>query len=158
MLPSGLDVDLESGQESVARPNDQLAVVSELFFCLRIDEDDFPSFIDDDHRVWRRLKQLTEGVEDFSSLHSKLGMPRHGTHISPLYQRDLVSADASEAAAILLPPEVRMRHNAAGKISGHRGVPVPKRSSRTTQFSQRIVTLKVSIVRCGKSLPRHFVP
>jgi hypothetical protein len=30
----------------------------------------FPSFIDDDHRVWRRLKQLTEG-EDFG-LHGKL--------------------------------------------------------------------------------------
>jgi hypothetical protein len=38
-----------------------LAVVSEQFFCLRIDEDDFPSFIDDDHRVWRRLKQPTKG-------------------------------------------------------------------------------------------------
>jgi hypothetical protein len=47
-----------------------LAVVSEQFFCLRIDEDDFPSFIDDDHRVWRRLEQLTEG-EDLG-LHSKL--------------------------------------------------------------------------------------
>jgi hypothetical protein len=48
-----------------------LAVVSEQFFCLRIDEDDFPSFIDDDHRVWRRLKQLTEWLEDFG-LHSKI--------------------------------------------------------------------------------------
>jgi hypothetical protein len=38
-----------------------LAVVSEQFFCLRIDEDDFPSFIDDDPRVWRRLKQPTKG-------------------------------------------------------------------------------------------------
>ena len=72
MLPCGLDVDLESGQESVARLKTKqvLAVVSEQFFCLRIDEDDFPSFIDDDHRVWRRLKQLTEG-EDFG-LHGKL--------------------------------------------------------------------------------------
>src|ERR1700739_163630 len=70
-----------------------LTVVSEQLFCLRIDEDDFPSSIDDDHRVWRRLKQLTEGLEDFSSLHSKLRMPRHGAHISPLYWRDPLSAD-----------------------------------------------------------------
>jgi hypothetical protein len=44
MLPCGLDVDLESGQESVARLKTKqvLAVVSEQFFCLRIDEDDFP--------------------------------------------------------------------------------------------------------------------
>jgi hypothetical protein len=77
-----------------------LTVVSEQFFCLGIDEDDFPSFIDDDHRVWRRVKQLTEGLEDFdfTSLHSKLCMPRQGTHVSPLYKRDLVSAEASDSA------------------------------------------------------------
>jgi hypothetical protein len=51
-------------------PEQVLAVVSEQFFCPRIDEDDFPGFIDDDHRVRRRLKQFTEG-EDFG-LHSKL--------------------------------------------------------------------------------------
>src|SRR6202041_316468 len=61
-----------------------LAVISEQFFCLRIDEDDFPSFIDDDHRVWRRLKQLTER-EDFA-LHIKLRVPRHGAHTTPLYR------------------------------------------------------------------------
>ena len=49
-----------------------LTVVSEQFFCLRIDEDDFPGLIDDDHRVWRRLKQLTEGED--CGLHSKLRM------------------------------------------------------------------------------------
>src|SRR5579864_7176905 len=125
-----------------------LAVVSEQFFCLRIDEDDFPSFIDDDHRVWRRLKQLTEGLEDFSSLHSKLRMPRHGTHISRLIGATSSRPTASDAAAILLPPEVRMKHTAVGKISHHRGLSVPKRSSRSTQLSQRIVT-QVCIVRCG---------
>jgi|ERR1700683_474235 hypothetical protein len=86
MLPFGLDVDLESEQESVARPNNQLGPRARIrtVFCLRIDEDDFPSFIDDDHRVWRRLKQLTER-EDFA-LHSKLRVPRHGAHTTPLYR------------------------------------------------------------------------
>ena len=63
-----------------------LAVVSEQFFCPRIDEDDFPGLIHDDHRVWRRLKQLTEG-EGFG-LHNKLRA-------------------ASEVAAIRRPGEVR---------------------------------------------------
>jgi hypothetical protein len=77
---------LKAGRnQSLDRMTKQLlAVVSEQFFCLRIDEDDFPSFIDDDHRVWRRLKQLTEGLEDFG-LHSKLRMPRDGAHTTPLY-------------------------------------------------------------------------
>src|SRR5580692_5780524 len=72
----------ESRNQSLDRITKQvLAVVSEQFFCLRIDEDDFPSFIDDDHRVWRGLKQLTEG-EGFG-LHSNLRVPRHGARTSP---------------------------------------------------------------------------
>src|ERR1700739_672378 len=93
-----------------------LAVVSEQLFCLRIDEDDFPGSIDDDHRVWRRLKQLTEGLEDFSSLHSKLRMPRHGHTFLLSVGVTPSRPTASDVAGGLLPPEVRMRHTAVGKI------------------------------------------
>src|ERR1700758_2952909 len=97
-----------------------LAVVSEQLFCLRIDEDDFPSSIDDDHCVWRRLKQLTEGLEDFSSLHSKLRMPRHGADISPLNWCDLLSADCLGRCRDNASSRVRMRHTAVAKSSHHR--------------------------------------
>jgi hypothetical protein len=75
----------------VARPLDLGKTKPAKFIVFLVkNKGDFPSFIDDDHRVWRRLKQFTKG-EDFSSLHSKLRMPRQGAHISPLYWRDLVS-------------------------------------------------------------------
>jgi hypothetical protein len=50
-----------------------LEVASEQFLCLRIDKHDFPIFIDDEHRVWRQLKQITDG--DGLRLRSKL-MPQ----------------------------------------------------------------------------------
>jgi hypothetical protein len=78
-----------------------LAVVSKQFLCLRIDEDDFPSFIDDDHRVWRRLQQFTEG-EDFGR-HSKL---MAYTRTSRL-ESDLVASGCLGGGGDIAPSAVR---------------------------------------------------
>src|ERR1700693_4230087 len=80
-----------------------LAVVSEQFFRLRIDEDAFPSFINDDHRVWRRLKQFTEG-EDFG-LQSKL----MAHTLTSLLESDLVAYGFLGGCSDIAPSEVRTR-------------------------------------------------
>src|ERR1700733_122302 len=94
----------ESRNQSLDRITKQvLAVVSEQFFCLRIDEDDFPSFIDDDHRAWRRLKQFTEG-EDFG-LHSKL----MAYTLTSLLESDLVAYGCLGGCSDIAPSKVRTR-------------------------------------------------
>jgi hypothetical protein len=58
---------------------------------------------------------------------------------------DLVLADCLGRGGDIA--SIRSAHEApaVGEISVHRGLSAPKRSSRTTQLSRRIVTLKVTL-------------
>jgi len=99
-----MPISKTGGNQSLDRMTKQaLAVVSKQFFCLRIDEDDFPRSICDDHRVWHRLKQLTEGLED-CALHSNLIAHTLSSLLESELAHTIASAGFNNIAPSELPP------------------------------------------------------